>query len=197
MGVLVTTHLLLWGVVLALAAVVVSLMRQTGVLLERISPAGLSADASLAIKTGQAVERMALTTLRGAPHAVGGALGTKAQLLFFASPRCDVCKSIVPELNAFSQAAPHMAVTIAVADASEGVMPEEAAAIAQVPADKIANQFGVSQLPHLVLIREDGVLERSQYLSSAADFKAAVLPLIPAASSGQDVKHNDPIGGLV
>jgi methylamine dehydrogenase accessory protein MauD len=198
MSVLVISHLALWLVVIAMAAIVVSLMRQTGVLLERISPAGLSADDSLALKKGQAVEKMALTTLNGDAHTVGGAQTAGAQLLLFVSPRCDVCKSILPSAAALADALQgKLEITLAVADAAEGALPQAANAIAQVPAEKIASQFGVSQLPHLVLIREDGLLEASQYVPSLADFKARTAPLQPAKTTQKQMKHNKPVGDLV
>lgn len=198
MSVLVISHLALWLVVIAMAAVVVSLMRQTGVLLERISPAGLSADDRLALKKGQPVEKMGLTTLKGERHAVGGALKTRAQLLLFVSPRCDVCKSILPSAAAlWDDAHGKLDITLAVADASEGHLPDIADKIAQVPAEKIASQFGVSQLPHLVLIREDGRLETSQYVPALGDFTAATAPLRPAKAGKKPMKHNKPVGDLV
>lgn len=198
MSVLVISHLALWLVVIAMAAVVVSLMRQTGVLLERISPAGLSADDSLALKKGQAVEKMALTALNGEAHTVGGALTSSAQLLLFVSPRCEVCKSILPSAAALAEASQgKLAVTLAVADAEQGALPHVADGIAQVPAEKIASQFSVSQLPHLVLIREDGRLESSQYVPTLGDFAAATAPLKPAKTTQKQMKHNKPVGDLV
>lgn len=198
MPILVITHIALWVVVLAMAAVVVSLMRQTGILLERISPAGLSAKDSLALKKGQAVEKMTLAALDGAQHTVGGALEGVAQLLLFVSPRCDVCKSILPDAVSLAKALPSkLMLTLVVADAAEGALPQSVGHLPQVPAEKIASQFGVAQLPHLVLIREDGRLELSEYIMARADFASATAPLRQSQQSARSKTHKNPLGDLV
>ncbi|HWT37168.1 MAG TPA: methylamine dehydrogenase accessory protein MauD, partial [Paraburkholderia sp.] len=82
---------LLWIAVLALGAICLALVRQVGILYERIMPAG-----ALMIDKGPAVGAIAptfeLSDIRGQQVKVGGidAQG-KATLLFFLSPTCPVC----------------------------------------------------------------------------------------------------------
>ncbi len=101
---LLVSHVVLWLVVLALAAVVVALARQIGVLHERIAPVG-----ALAIGRGPAVGEAApvvpATTLDGDTVAVGAASPDgQRTLLFFLSPTCPVCKTLLPVLRSLARA---------------------------------------------------------------------------------------------
>jgi len=97
---LLVSNLVLWAVVLVLAGVVVALARQIGVLHERIAPVG-----ALAIGRGPAVGEAApvvpAATLDGTTLAVGAASADgRGTLLFFLSPTCPVCKTLLPVLRA-------------------------------------------------------------------------------------------------
>ncbi len=97
---LLVSQLLLWVVVLALAAVVLALLRQIGVLHERIAPAG-----ALVARNGPAVgepaPRLALADWNGAPLELGApdSAGVST-LLLFVSARCPVCATLLPTLDA-------------------------------------------------------------------------------------------------
>ena len=112
---------LLWVAVVALGAICLALVRQIGILYERIMPAG-----ALMIDKGPAVGAIAptfeLTDIRGAQVKVGGfdASG-KATLLFFLSPTCPVCKKLLPLLPSLqaSEATPVNIVLASDGDADE------------------------------------------------------------------------------
>ena len=96
---LLVSNLLLWLLVIGLGLTVLALARQVGVLYERIAPAG-----ALMISQGPAVGETApefnLQTLAGEPLTVGGASATnKSTLLFFLSPTCPVCNTLIPVLK--------------------------------------------------------------------------------------------------
>ena len=107
--------------VVALGAICLALVRQIGILYERIMPAG-----ALMIDKGPAVGAIAptfeLTDIRGAQVKVGGfdASG-KATLLFFLSPTCPVCKKLLPLLPSLqaSEATPVNIVLASDGDADE------------------------------------------------------------------------------
>jgi methylamine dehydrogenase accessory protein MauD len=94
---LIVSNLVLWVAVLALSALVLALVRQIGVLNERVAPAG-----ALLVggpKVGERAPELVLVDWSGAPLRVGGATPGRRTLLFFASPRCPVCKALLPVLE--------------------------------------------------------------------------------------------------
>src|SRR5579862_2590080 len=96
---LLISNIVLWVAVLALAAVVVALVRQIGVLHERVAPAGALASRQ-GLRVGAAVPRFELMTWSGAPCPIGGPdPARQATLLVFVSPTCPVCKTLLPILD--------------------------------------------------------------------------------------------------
>src|ERR1700687_5623596 len=84
---------------LVLSAVVLALVRQLGVLHERIAPAG-----ALMLNRGPAVGEPApvleVADLEGHAHQVGAARADgRSTLLLFVSPTCPVCKSLLPAVK--------------------------------------------------------------------------------------------------
>ena len=88
---------------IGLTIAVFALMRQVGVLFERVAPMGaLVTDAGPKIgEMTRAFELMSLTG--GDPVSVGVANG-RSQLLFFLSPTCPVCKKLLPVLRSTKNA---------------------------------------------------------------------------------------------
>jgi methylamine dehydrogenase accessory protein MauD len=95
MDALIISNVVLWAVVLALTALVLALMRQIGVLHERVAPAGalVSGDGP---QVGTAAPVLQIADWSGVTRTVGGpdreGLST---LLLFVSPTCPVCKTIL------------------------------------------------------------------------------------------------------
>ncbi|MEM7570992.1 MAG: hypothetical protein AAF337_14475 [Pseudomonadota bacterium] len=177
----------LWVVVLVMLLMVLGLMRQVGTLLERVSPAGISADKAAALAIGDAVPHRTLAGFSGANVAIGGALKDKAQLIVFVSPQCDVCKSISPMIARLSHSGrTRFTTTLAVAhDGLEDASTYAAASpdVEAVSAKEIASTFGAVQLPHVVIIREDGRLETSAPAASSKAFEELVAPLTKALNT--------------
>ena len=93
---LVASVVLLWIVVVVLAGVVFALTRQIGVLYERVAPAGaLMIGRGVVVGEAAPVVRSALlggeAEMVGAPAADG-----RSTLVFFLSPTCPVCKTLLP-----------------------------------------------------------------------------------------------------
>jgi methylamine dehydrogenase accessory protein MauD len=100
---LLVSNLILWVLVVVLAGVVVALARQIGVLYERVAPAG-----ALAIGRGPAVGEQApvvpSVALDGETLHVGAAsLDGRSSLIFFLSPTCPVCKTLLPVLRSLAR----------------------------------------------------------------------------------------------
>ncbi len=160
---LIVSNLLLWGLVLVLAAVVFALVRQIGVLHERVAPAG-----ALVGRGGPAVgvtaPRFDLLDWSGRPRQIGGADpdGTST-LLAFVSPTCPVCKTLLPVLESVARAEGRR---VRLVLASDGPRAEHEAFVReQRLADRIyvlSTEMGlayqVGKLPYAVLIDRDGVI---------------------------------------
>lgn len=85
----------LWAAVLVLAGLVWVMLRQIGVLYERISPMGALMD-SAGPDVGEPGPVFRLESLTGGEVNIG-AVG-RSQLVFFLSPTCPVCKQLLPVL---------------------------------------------------------------------------------------------------
>ena len=154
------SQLALWLAVVILAVLVAALARQVGLLHERIAPAGALAIGKQ-IAVGEPGPAMELPTLDGATAAIGGARAGRSQLLFFVSPDCPVCKSLLPVVRSAvaaerdwldlilasdGPAAPHRAMIAA--QGLEGVP--------YVLSEQLGRRLGVAKLPYGVLLDEDG-----------------------------------------
>ena len=99
MTALAVSNVALWILVLVLSAVVLALVRQLGVLHERIAPAGaLMLNRGLAV--GEPAPVLVVNDLEGRAHQVGAARADgRSTLLLFVSPTCPVCKSLLPAVK--------------------------------------------------------------------------------------------------
>lgn len=160
---LLVSHLVLWGVVVVMALVIVALVRQVGVLHERITPAG-------ALAVGQGAEVGELAPRLVAPLLHGGSveLGApredgRATLLFFLSPSCPVCKTLLPVLLSLRR---HEARRLEVVLASDGDPEEHARFVAEEKLDALPYvlsaplgiAYGVGKLPFAAVVDSEGVL---------------------------------------
>ncbi len=160
---LIVSNLLLWILVLVLAGVVVALVRQIGVLHERVAPAG-----ALAVQGGPAPGEPAPVVeaedWSGEPVRVGGAAEDgRSTLLLFLSPTCQVCRSLLPALES-ARAAERSWLRVVVA--SDGPRAEHEAFVAEHGLDRgryvLSSELGlawrVSRLPYAALLDEAGVV---------------------------------------
>ena len=96
MTALAISNIVLWVLVVALAAVVLALTRQLGVLHERIAPAGaLMLNRGLTV--GEPAPLIEVTDLEGRAFRIGAPRSDgRSTLLLFFSPTCPVCKTLLP-----------------------------------------------------------------------------------------------------
>jgi methylamine dehydrogenase accessory protein MauD len=164
MDTVVVSNVLLWVAVVALALVVWALTRQIGVLHERLAPAG-ALTLSGGIKAGETVPALTLTTLAGVPlNLTSFATKGRAALVFFLSPNCPVCKSLLPVVT---RIAAEERTWLDLLLASDGGTHEEHAAYLEahkldrfpyVVSAELGMTFQVGKLPYAALIDETGVL---------------------------------------
>ena len=156
--------ILLWAAVFALSLVVFALIRQIGLLHERIAPAGALSISKQGIKTGEAAPEFALQSLTDNKVHIGGvSIDKRSTLLFFLSDTCPVCKTLLPILK---QLQGEEADWLSIVLASDGDIDEHKAFVAQAGLEKfdyvLSSQLGrgyeIGKLPYGVLIDEQGTL---------------------------------------
>ncbi len=166
MDILVISNILLWIVVIVLVTVIYALTRQIGVLYERVAPAGALA-MNKNIEVGQHAPELSLQTLSSKNTAskmidIGGVQKqSKSQLLFFISPDCPVCKTLLPALKSSANAESDWVNLVL---ASDGKNQDHQGYISQhrlekypyVVSELLGKNYGVAKLPYAVLIDEQG-----------------------------------------
>jgi methylamine dehydrogenase accessory protein MauD len=160
---LLISNAVLWVLVIVLAAVVVALVRQIGVLHERVTPAGALLGRE-GPHIGAAAPRFELADWMGRPLAVGGKDPQgDATLLVFVSPACPVCATILAIVDSLMRAERGR---VRLVLASDGPREEHEAFVrahdlaerAYVLSTELGLAYQVSKLPYAALIDADGVL---------------------------------------
>ncbi len=158
---LVAAVVLLWVLVIALALAVFALMRQVGVLFERVAPMGALVTDS-GPKVGETSRVFDLASLTGGVVSVGGGQG-RSQLVFFLSPTCPVCKKLLPILRSTKAAESKWLDVILASDGDEGqqrrfVAEKGLEDFPYVLSTDLGMTFKVSRLPYAVLLDGQGVV---------------------------------------
>jgi methylamine dehydrogenase accessory protein MauD len=160
---LIVSNLVLWLLVLVLAGVVLALVRQVGVLHERVAPAG-ALSVSGGPRTGEPGPVVEAEDWTGHPVQVGGpAADGRSTLVFFVSPSCPVCKELLPAAASAGRAERAWLRLIV---ASDGPRAEHEAFVAEhglgdapyVLSTALGLAYGVRQLPYAALVDEAGIL---------------------------------------
>lgn len=193
---LLISNIVLWIAVLVLAAVVVALVRQIGVLHERVAPSGALA-AREGPRVGEAAPGFALATWSGTPCVIGGPDATgQATLLVFVSPSCPVCKTLLPILDSVIRGERHRARLVL---ASDGPRDEHAAFVATqrleertyVLSRELGMAYRVGKLPHAVLIDADGVLRAQGLVNTREHVESLFEALERGVGSIQEFLHRE------
>lgn len=157
---------LVWFCIVALALIVViqtavifALARQIGILFERVSPVGaMISDTGPGL--GERVPQMTLPSLTGAEVTLAAGQG-RAQLVFFLSTSCPICKALLPALKSIrSDEAKWLDVVLA-SDGREAlhrriIETEGLQSFPYVLSSELGMSFRVSKLPFAVLINSQG-----------------------------------------
>lgn len=171
MDILLVSNIILWIVVVLMAVVIFALTRQIGVLYERVAPAGALA-VNKNIEVGQDAPAMSLQTIDARMVQIAGATDNgKSQLLFWLSPDCPVCKTLIPALKAAAKAE---ADWVQLVLASDGMELDHQSYIGQyglesfpyVISELLGKTYGVAKLPYAVLINEHGKLASMGIINS-------------------------------
>ncbi len=190
MDALLVSNALLWLLVVVLAGVVAALARQLGVLHERLAPLG-----ALAIARGPAAGEPApvllAPALSGASIRIGGAdEAGRSTLLFFGSPTCPMCKTLLPTLQRVVAGEDRVRLVYA----SDGDLAEHTAFAREQRLDpasyvlsrELGLRFEVAKLPYAVLIdaagtvRAKGLVNTREHVESLFEAERLGAPTIQA-----------------
>jgi methylamine dehydrogenase accessory protein MauD len=160
---LLVSNVILWVMVLVLAVVVLALARQIGVLYERVAPAG-----ALMTARGPAIGALAPTVaveaLAGGTREVGGARDDRrSTLVFFLSPTCPVCKTLLPALRSAARAERRWLDVLLASDGPRAeheafVRAERLEGFPYVLSTALGVSYQVSKLPYAVLLDGQGIV---------------------------------------
>jgi methylamine dehydrogenase accessory protein MauD len=171
MTALAVSNIVLWALVLALAAVVLALTRQLGVLHQRIAPAGaLMLNRGLIV--GDPAPVLELAALDGRELKVGVARDDgRSTLLLFVSPTCPVCKTLLPAVKSSRRDERAWMDVILASDGDtaaqrEFVRMQGLEGIPYVVSAALGLAYQVSRLPFAALLDERGVLRARGLVNS-------------------------------
>jgi methylamine dehydrogenase accessory protein MauD len=179
---LLVSNAVLWVVVLVLAVVILALVRQIGVLYERVAPAG-----ALMMPKGPAIGDQApvvtAENLAGGAREIGAPRGDeRSTLVFFLSPTCPVCKTLLPALRSAARAERAWLDVLLASDGPRAehetfVRAESLESFPYVLSTALAVSYQVGKLPYAVLldgqgiVRAKGLVNTREHLESLFEAK--------------------------
>ncbi|WP_342805107.1 redoxin domain-containing protein [Alteromonas sp. M12] len=190
----------LWIIVILQSIVIFALIRQVGVLFERVAPAGALA-INQTLEVGAPAPNLSLQTLSSALVDVGGKSPSyKSQLLFFVSPDCPVCKSLLPALKSAAKSEKSWIDLIL---ASDGKQQDHAGFVKQyglsdypyIVSELLGKSYGVAKLPYAVVIDElgnvasMGIINSREHLDSLFEAKERKIASIQDFMQGQQAEE--------
>ena len=171
MTALAVSNAMLWLVVVVLAVTLLAVVRQLGVLHERIAPVGALMLAK-GLKVGELVPTIAAQDLEGRSINVGMArTDERATMIVFVSPTCPVCKTLLPVLKSSLTAEWDWLDIILASDGEtaaqrEFVKAHRLGGFSYIVSAPLGISYQVSRLPFAVLIDAQGVLRARGIVNS-------------------------------
>jgi methylamine dehydrogenase accessory protein MauD len=168
---LTVSNVILWFVVIVLALALLAVVRQLGVLHERIAPVGALMLAK-GLAAGEFAPRVAAQDLNGRSLNLGAARADeRATLIMFVSPTCPVCKALLPVLKSSLASERDWLDIILASDGETAAQREFVAAqrlenFPYVVSAPLGISYQVSRLPFAVLIDAQGVLRARGIVNS-------------------------------
>jgi methylamine dehydrogenase accessory protein MauD len=188
---LIISQVLLWVLVLAMAGMLLALLRQVGVLHERVAPMGaLTIDRGP--KEGENAPVFDLKDLRQRPVKIGGANETgKSKLVFFLSPTCPVCKKLLPIVKSIAQKESRRLDVILASDGETAeherfVRAQRLEAFPYVLSADLGMTYRIGKLPYAVLIDEAGVIRAKGLINTREHLESLIEAMEMGVASIQE-----------
>lgn len=176
---LLISQVLLWALLLVMAGLQLALLRQVGVIHERVAPMGaLTLDKGP--KEGENAPVFDLTDLLKRRVKIGGPNPAgKSSLIFFLSPTCPVCKKMLPILRSMAHTEARW---LEIVLASDGEPAEHERFFAAhnlqefpyVLSQELGMTYRVGKLPYAVLIDEAGVVRAKGLINTREHLESLV-----------------------
>jgi methylamine dehydrogenase accessory protein MauD len=188
---LIVSNLILWIAVVVLGFVVVALTRQIGVLYERVAPAGALLQRH-GPEVGSAAPVVEVEDLGGRTRTLGGTRDDgRSTLLFFLSPTCPVCKTLLPVLRSIARREVDRVETVL---ASDGPRPEHEAFVqaerldgfAYVLSPSLGMTWQVGKLPYAALVDAGGVVRAKGLVNTREHLESLFEAMERGVASIQD-----------
>ncbi len=186
---LVVSQILLWLTIVGMGVVIFALVRQVGILHERISPMGaLVTDKGPEV--GDLAPSLTVNDIAGRPVQIGRpAAHAKGRLLLFVSPSCPICKKLLPIAKSFSRGERLEVVLV-----GDGDLEEQRRMIREhgledetyVNAPQVGMAFQVGKLPYAILIDADGVIRAKGLVNSREHLESLAIAQETGYGSIQD-----------
>jgi len=160
---LVISNAILWVAVIVLSGVVMALARQLGVLYERVAPAGALLQGHGPV-VGDAAPVVTAEDLHGGAVTLGATRDDgRSTLLFFLSPTCPVCKTLLPVLRSIARREGRWLDVVLASDGPRDehemfVRGERLEQFRYLLSPTLGMTWQVGKLPYAALIDESGVL---------------------------------------
>ena len=165
------SNLVLWVLVAGLSLVILALVRQVGVLHERITPVGALMLAK-GLKVGELAPTLTMPDLTERSVTIGGPrVDGLSTLVMFVSPTCPVCKALLPVLKSSRKSEQSWLEVYLASDGDLASQKEFVAAhgletFPYVVSSALGMAYQVSRLPFAVIIDADGVLKARGLINS-------------------------------
>ena len=161
--VLLISQIALWVLLLVMAGLQLALLRQIGVIHERIAPMGaLTLDQGP--KEGEEAPVFDLVDLGKRQVKIGGVRASgRSSLIFFLSPTCPVCKKMLPILKSSARTESQSLEIIFAGDGDEAehqrfVNAQSLGDFPYILSQELGMTYRVGKLPYAVLIDEAGII---------------------------------------
>jgi methylamine dehydrogenase accessory protein MauD len=191
---LIISQIALWVLLLVLAGLQLALLRQVGVIHERIAPMGaLTLDKGP--KEGESSPLFDLLDIRKRRVKIGGVSASgKSSLVFFLSPSCPVCKKMLPILKSSARTE---ASWLEILLASDGEPAEherfvDAQSLGDFPyilSQELGMAYRVGKLPYAVLIDETGVVRAKGLINTREHLESLIQAKEMGVASIQEYLH--------
>lgn len=175
---LIISSLFSWIATITLFLVVLALVRQIGLIHQRISPVGALSIEKQKLITGEPAPSFTLPSLTGEMVSLGGDFKKrKSTLIFFLSDTCPICKTLLPTLKSVAKEEADWLELILASDGDKSTHQDfvERSSLTQFPyllSTELGMAYEIGKLPYGVLLDNEGQLVSHGLINSREHFES-------------------------